>query len=231
MVDEITGVGFASNKRKRIPYLFLCDISGTMSGKPIEELDRAYELMRSYLADPNNKLAGTDVEAGVIEYGWRANERVPFTEGKSLPAHRFPHTEEQTAMGAAIDLGLDKIKARKSLYRKNGIEWHRPGLIIMTDGKPTDMDVFEKAAARLNEARNKKRVAVYPIGIGKFADMDALNKLAPARRLDASQIADFFEVLSRSASESAESGREISEQENWIKFDDRMALKGMEGLG
>lgn len=85
-------------------------------------------------------------------------------------------------MGAAINKTLDVIEARKQEYIDKEIEFYRPWVIVLSDGSPTDEEIFENAINRLNEATSRKSVAVLPIGIGDNAGFKTLSRLSLPQR-------------------------------------------------
>ena len=83
-----------------------------------------------------------------------------------------------TPMGQALILALNEIEARKQVYKKNGVQYTRPWLFIITDGAPTDTDTFEQAIHRVDQELKSKKVVVFPIGV-KGADVAVLKRINP----------------------------------------------------
>ncbi len=105
-------------------------------------------------------------------------------------------------MGAALDLALDQLLARKQAYKDAGLEYFRPWLFVITDGAPTDQGVFDAAAARVQTVEAQKGVTVFAVGV-KGADMGTLSKLSGVRQpvvLDGLKFIELFEWLSSSMS-------------------------------
>ena len=66
-----------------------------------------------------------------------------------------------TPMGAALDLALNLLEARKTEYSNVGVDYYQPWMVIMTDGAPTDS--IDSAANKINELVRTKKPTVFPI--------------------------------------------------------------------
>lgn len=185
------------NRDPRVACALLLDTSGSMSGAPIEQLNKGYEALRESLAE--DPLARKRTEIAVITFGGTERLAVPFTEGRDLGPTTFS-ADGGTPMGAAIDLGLDQVLARKQTYKDAGLEYYRPWMFVITDGAPTDGQRFTTAAARLREVESKKGVTVFAVGVAG-ADMGTLAQLSRDREpvmLDGLKFVELFLWLSAS---------------------------------
>ncbi len=100
MSEQITFAtsDFASNPEPRCPCILLLDVSGSMNGRPINELNAGLVTFRDeLLADP---LALKRVELGIVTFG-PVHVEQPFTSA----ANFFPpilFAQGDTPMGAAV---------------------------------------------------------------------------------------------------------------------------------
>lgn len=135
MSEQITFAtsDFASNPEPRCPCILLLDVSGSMNGRPINELNAGLVTFRDeLLAD---SLALKRVELGIVTFG--PVHGTTFTSA----ANFFPpilFAQGDTPMGSAITKALDMVEERKREYRANGISYYRPWIFLITDGAPTD---------------------------------------------------------------------------------------------
>jgi uncharacterized protein YegL len=194
------------NRDARVACALLLDTSdsmsyappGSASGTPIEQLNKGYEALRESLAE--DPLARKRTEIAVVTFGGTAQLAVPFTEGRDLVPTNFI-AGGGTPMGAALDLGLDQLLARKQTYKDAGLEYFRPWLLVITDGAPTDGERFTAAAARLRSVEAQKGVAVFAVGV-EGADLSTLAQLSvrEPRMLDGLKFVELFQWLSASMS-------------------------------
>ena len=175
--DEIQ---FADNPEPRCPCVLLADVSTSMYGAPIRELNEGLAVFADELKkDP---LASLRVEVAIITFGSTAEVAQGFITADQFQAPTLV-ANGTTMMSAGIDLALDKIEERKQMYRDNGIDYYRPWLFLLTDGSPTEeQEVVNTASARLKQAESEKRIAAFSVGV-EGADMDTLTEMSPRRPL------------------------------------------------
>jgi uncharacterized protein YegL len=187
------------NRDPRVACALLLDTSSSMGGEPIAQLNKGYAALREAISE--DPLARKRTEISVVTFGGSAQVAVPFTEGRDLAESTF-HADGGTPMGAALDLGLDQLLARKQSYKEAGLEYFRPWLFVITDGAPTDGQRFTDAAARVRDVEAKKGVTVFAVGV-QGAEMSTLAQFSAAREpllLDGLKFIELFEWLSASMS-------------------------------
>ena len=195
MTDQISfeTAEFASNPEPRCPCLLLLDVSGSMGGQPIAELNAGLTTFKEELA--TDTLAMQRVEVGIITFGPVRTE-LPFQSASSFypPALR---SQGDTPMGEAIRQGLAMVRARKDEYRANGISFYRPWVFLITDGGPTDE--WQSVAAQVREGEASKSFAFFAIGV-KGANMDILKQISvrDPLQLEGLKFRELFKWLSSS---------------------------------
>lgn len=190
----------ATNPAPRVPICLCLDVSGSMEGQRIQELRKGVE--KFYNSIKTDEVAVNSAEVCIVTFGGVAKCISEFKTVDLITELPAFEVRGETPLGEAVILSLDKLDARKNEYRKNGIDYFQPWLVIMTDGNPNGSEaVFEKAVRKIDVLVTAKKLTIFPIGVGSQANMDALNKLSPKRtalKLKGVNFKEFFEWLSQS---------------------------------
>jgi uncharacterized protein YegL len=187
---------FVENPENRCPVILLLDTSGSMSGQPIQELNRGLAAFKEDVQKDSQ--ASLSVEVAMITFGPIVKLTQDFV---TIDQFTTPTLEVGgvTPMGAAIDYALDFLENRKQTYQNNGILYYRPWVFLITDGAPTDS--WQPAAQRLKEAEAQSQLLFFAVGV-KDADMNILKQISPPERppvtLNGLNFRDLFVWLSAS---------------------------------
>lgn len=211
-VDEIFPV--AHPDRPQAACALLLDTSQSMEGARLDSLRQGLASYREFLSEDDE--AQQIVETCVITFGDSAEVVHPFSGVADMPEIDL-RAAGATAMGAALDLGIQQVEDRKQYYKEQGIDYYRPFLVIITDGAPTDInaDNIDDYRTRLEEGAKAKRFN--PLFFGtEGSDFRKLKEIAgsagPVTGIDGARFDEFFRWLSSSLSEVQDSkpGEEIS---------------------
>lgn len=186
---------FVDNPEPRCPCLLILDVSGSMRGKPIRELNDGLALFRDELyAD---SLAAKRVEVGIITFG-PVQVLSDFVGAQSWVAPTLAD-QGDTPMGSAIEQGLATLRDRKNVYKANGISYYRPWVFLITDGAPTD--AWSQAASMVRQGEAEKAFSFFAIGV-EGARMDILAQISVRQPLALKELRfrDLFAWLSSSLS-------------------------------
>jgi uncharacterized protein YegL len=116
-------------------------------------------------------------------------------------------TGGSTNLGAGVNLALDLLARRKDEYKRAGIDYFQPWLVLMTDGQPTTNEHIA-AASRTCTMEQQGKLVVFPVAIGLAADLPTLGMFSnkqQALRLKGLSFRDFFQWLSKSVSRVSQS--------------------------
>ena len=184
---------FADNPEPRCPCVLLLDVSGSMNGRPLDELNAGLTVFKAELAE--DALAMKRVEVGIVTFG-PVKVETPFTSAATFYPPNL-QSQGDTPMGAAITQALNMVEDRKRDYRANGISYYRPWVFLITDGAPTD--TWQAAAEAIREGEASKKFAFFAIGV-KGADMDKLRQISTREplSLDGLKFRELFSWLSSS---------------------------------
>lgn len=158
----------------KLPCLLLLDISGSMNGTPIHALSMGLQFFVDDLLD--NPVTLERVELALITFGSHAAVVRDFS-----PVYEFPVPDLSpsgaTAMGAAVELGLDLIERRKQDFHNQGIPYYQPIILLFTDGEPTDN--WQVPVNRLHKEVSLRRLRFIAVGL-EGADMTFLKRISPS---------------------------------------------------
>ncbi|KHG39123.1 MAG: VWA domain-containing protein [Aphanizomenon flos-aquae KM1D3_PB] len=166
---------FVENPENRCPVILLLDTSGSMSGQPIQELNRGLAAFKEDVM--KDAQASLSVEVAIVTFG-PVKLTQDFVTIDHFTAPKL-ETEGVTPMGEAIEYALDLLETRKQTYKDNGVHYYRPWVFLITDGAPTD--AWEGAAQRVREEEEQRRMLFFTVGV-QGADMNKLRQIAPPER-------------------------------------------------
>lgn len=199
MSDQIEYSGFeasefAENAEPRVPCVLLLDVSGSMSGQPITELNEGLVTLKDTLSA--DSLASKRAELAIVTFGGMVNIVQDFVTAEHFQPPRLSVSGD-TPMGQAITTGLGMIAARKTTYRANGISFYRPWVFLITDGGPSD--AWQAASEQVKQGEASKSFAFFTVGV-EGSNFDILAKIstrAPVK-LKGLNFRDLFLWLSQS---------------------------------
>lgn len=183
----------SDNNVRRLPVYLVLDVSGSMTGEPIESVRQGVKALLSDLrGDP---VSLESVYLSIITFSSGA-QQTPLTD---LASFQEPNLSANgsTAMGAALKLldeSIDK-DVRKSSEQVKGD--YRPIVFLMTDGQPTD-----EWEAYADKIKTKKLGNIIACAAGRGADKACLQRITETvielQSLQPDQMKSFFRWVSSS---------------------------------
>ena len=197
-----------NNPAARVPVCLCLDVSGSMQGEPIKELNEGVKLF--YDAIKQDETAMYSAEICIVTFGGEGAKKVcDFACVETQPEAPTLYPSGGTPMGEAVNLALDLLEDRKQEYRDAGVDYYQPWLVLMTDGGSNGSEsALESSILRTVNMIENRKLTIFPIGIGRGADMDTLNRYSPKRpalRLQGLKFSEFFDWLSKSVSRTSQS--------------------------
>lgn len=181
---------------RRLPVYFLLDTSGSMYGEPIHALNNALSGMINTLRQDAQALDSLWIS--VITFDRDVNEVCPLTELAmfQLPEITCPQSGP-THTGRALELLYSKVQSdiKKSTENQKG-DW-KPLLFLFTDGKPSDIQLYNEIAPKV---RNLNFGAIVACAAGNLADDSKLKVLTDdvvhLDNADSTTLKQFFKWVS-----------------------------------
>ena len=186
------------NPTTRVPVCLCLDTSSSMSGGPINELNEGVHIFLNSIK--NDEIARYSAEIAIVTFDSTAQKIQDFTTVDNITPPRLV-ADGCTSMNQGVELALDLLEKRKEEYKKAGVDYYQPWLVIMTDGAPTES--IDSAVNRTLQLEQNKQLTMFLIGIGDYADMNELGRFSKKRRplkLKGLNFQQFFEWLSKSVS-------------------------------
>lgn len=193
---------FTAPKAKPLPVILLLDVSGSMSGEKIQNLNAAVRDMLNEFR--GNETSETEIWVSIITFGSKVTLHQPLASANDIQW-------QDLAAGGSTPLGVALEMAKAMIEDKSVVpsRAYRPTAILVSDGQP---DNGWKGALRefVHEGRSAKcdRMAM---AIGADADEKVLGAFIEGTQHplfyaeNARQLKDFFKFVTMSVTSRAKS--------------------------
>lgn len=163
------------NPQPRCPCVVLADTSGSMSGAPITQLNEGIRTFEEELK--KDTLASLRVEPLVVSFDDRVVAHGNFVTADDFLAPTL-RVGGSTQMAEGLLKALSLVEERKEAYKRSGLAYFRPWILLITDGEPTDSDErFQQACRAIGEAERDKKVSLFAVGV-QGANMQKLAQVS-----------------------------------------------------
>lgn len=200
----------AENYEQKCLCVLVLDVSGSMSGEPIQELNKG--LQDFYQEIDKDNTTRQRLEVSLITFSHIVNtvQEPALVENFTMPTLS---AYGSTAMVTAVNHAIDKVAARKQWYKDTNQAYYRPWIILMTDGEPDGDQDVAGLAQRIKQDVAEKKYAFLPIGVegAKMSILKQIESGIPAMKLQGTKFSSFFKWLSASMGTvvSAEEGQQV----------------------
>lgn len=122
---------FTTTTAKPLPVILLLDISISMSGDNIDNLNDAVKKMISTFSEEEKM--ETEILVSVITFGGEVSLHIPFTKASNIEWLPLV-VSGATPMGTALRMAKAMIEDKETTPSRA----YRPTIILVSDGQPTD---------------------------------------------------------------------------------------------
>ena len=204
----VTEGDFNRSTKKRLPICFCLDVSGSMvslmeNGQPrIEELNRTFQNFIETMKMDDVVAQSADI--AVVTFGGNVEILSPFAPLDRQRISRINvNSRSFTPMGEGIITSLKLLDARKEAYKRKGLKYYQPWLVVLTDGEPEGPNAqinFEEALSAVNQLENSGKIVVFNIALGNDVNFYNIGRLStahsePIYANNASDLKKFFKFL------------------------------------
>lgn len=189
----------AAVNEPHMAVLLLLDTSGSMNGKPLEELMEGYNQFIKQTSMDELAMKRVDIAAMQFGNGVRTvQDFIPLSKAVEMPAPTLS-ADGQTPMGEAIEKGVQMVRDRCRVYDEAGIPHYKPWIFMITDGEPTDDITNAKTLIRQRE--DTGRLKFFSVGVNG-ANTTILSSLSKRtiQATEKDQFKDIFNWISKSMS-------------------------------
>ena len=188
---------FTTPTAKPLPVVLLLDVSYSMSGDKIDNLNKAVEDMLDTFAQEEKM--ETEILVSVITFGGQVDLHVPYTKASQVKWHGL-QVNGDTPMGTALKMAKAMIEDKETTPSRA----YRPTIVLVSDGQPTDGSSWKQAMDDfISEGRSSKcdRMAM---AIGRDADETVLKRFIEGTphalfyAENAGQLHEFFQRVTMS---------------------------------
>ena len=172
---KFQGVAPLMNTEARSLCVLLFDVSGSMA----KSIDAMNDALGAFI---ENLCLGTggfsafskeSVELGIITFDNRVNiVRQPHLVSSISDAPILYVNNGNTNTTAALDMAVDMVEKRKAQFKKVGLPYYRPWIVLITDGNPNpynERDVIH-VTSKLHYGIKNKKFLFNAVGIGEKVD-------------------------------------------------------------
>lgn len=189
--------------RRLLTYL-LIDTSGSMQGEPIEAVNAGLSALLASLKQ--NPYALETVHLSITTFDSNITEVLPLTPIEDV---QMPHIEcprsGATLLGEALKMMVQSVNANLNLGNDTEKGDWAPLLIILTDGKTTDLQEYREAVPMIKALNFGNIVACAAGPKAKPEELKALaDQVVSLDTMDAQGFASFFKWVSDAISSNSQ---------------------------
>lgn len=185
---------FTTPTAKPLPVVLLLDVSGSMSGDKIDNLNKAVQDMLDTFAQEEKM--EVEILVSIIKFG-PVELHFPFTKASQIQWEDLEVTGV-TPIGGALKMAKAMIECKETTPSRA----YRPTIVLVSDGHPTDS--WEKPLEDFTSGGRSSKCDRMAMAIGSDADETVLKRFIEGTPHDlfyaenAGQLHEFFQRVTMS---------------------------------
>lgn len=196
-MNQFDPTKFTVSKAKPLPVILLLDVSGSMKGAKIQNLNEAVKDMLRTFRDTES--GETEIHVAIITFGAEVKLHQALTSAGDIQWHdlsAFGGTPLGTALRMAKAMMEDKNVVPSRAYR--------PAVLLVSDGRPDPKDPWEQPLNDFISGGRSSKCDRIAIAIGADADEGVLGKFIEGTKNplfyaeNAKQLRDVFKFFTMS---------------------------------
>ncbi|MCL1058669.1 VWA domain-containing protein [Shewanella gelidimarina] len=186
---------FTVAKAKPLPVVLLLDVSTSMQGNSINELNVAVKEMFTDFA--NAEKNEIEILVSIITFGAEVLLHTPYTSAKDIEWQDMT-VSGMTPMGTAFSMAKAMIEDKETTPSRA----YRPTIVLVSDGAPNDS--WEQPLRELVKEGRSQKCDRMAMAIGSDTSNSVLNEFVSGTEnkvftaQDSSQIQEFFKFVTMS---------------------------------
>lgn len=192
-----------AQEARPLPVILLLDVSGSMAGGKIQNLNLAVkEMLKTFSSSESIR---AEIHIGIITFGDKAAIHTKLQPASKINLVEFM-ADGMTPMGEAFSICKSIVEDRDQIPSRA----YRPSLILVTDGQPNDAGWEQKMHSLITDGRSAK-CDRWALGIGDDCDENMLRQYLknPDAKVfhaeDATEIVNFFRYVTMSTVQQSKS--------------------------
>lgn len=155
------------NTASRIPICFCIDT--TLEKNVLERIETSMVNMHTNMSDRDGVREGTEVSVVTFDNLSKVlHDYMTYDQFNGIELNNNQHGSDFGDVASGIINSIELLQSRKKLYNDHGVEYYKPWLVIITDGKPIPKICKKKttlAKKRLLALEKSKKIIVVTIYI------------------------------------------------------------------
>ena len=180
---------YNTNKTPRLPICICIDSSNMVSEMNLVEIGAFINDLSTHIL--NNIVCAAKVQFCIVTFAEKTEVISDFKAVDGTPLS-LKSVDQQPNLDAALKKCADLFNAQIDTYRKKGISYYLPELLLLSSGISTT-DITE-TASRLCAAQNSKYLSVMPFKIGEGTTAE-LEKLTESKKVYTIEYKDFSKLF------------------------------------